>query len=298
MLVLDSVSCTDTFGEPGSPGGASALGFLQGGSNGGYFAVTSADVYCQMAYGRLGQLDWTDPVHVSPGNGIIPPGVLGIRFRNYVAGSVAVVSCGIASLVEPGLTLTSAGVSATAAPAVTTIRKMTPTTVSGSVAPTDLLGLIVAAGALGATGFLRGTIWGDWLNNTGGAVVTPRFQLSLNGIVVIDTSVTATTYNSDATRREWQGVFTIGPKNATNAQEEFLRMAITQGVQAVGASQAGFATGHGMTVGNSGNITWADGGNQSAIDFTAAVPVAFNVINGSAAAGYDTTLRGAILEIL
>lgn len=117
MFVLDSVNCTDAFPQDGSSGGAQII--AQNGSNGGYASVSTHDVYVQLAYmpvdgagRRTGQIEWTPAVHVGPGNIILAAGTYGIRFRNYVAGQVAVVSAGLSEPQEPALQLTSAGVSA------------------------------------------------------------------------------------------------------------------------------------------------------------------------------------------
>lgn len=116
MFVLDSVACADTFPADGSSGGAQII--ASNGSNGGYAAVTGADVMVQLAYavGGPGQglIEWTTPVHVGQGNIILEKGTRGIRFRNYAAGVVATVSAGLSEPIEPALQLTSAGVSSAA----------------------------------------------------------------------------------------------------------------------------------------------------------------------------------------
>lgn len=110
MFVLDSVACADTFPADGAAGGAQLI--AQNGSNGGYFAVTGADVYVQLGFSPDGvTIQWTPQVHVGQGNGILQRGTYGVRFRNYVAGSVATVSAGLSEPQEPSLQLTAAGVS-------------------------------------------------------------------------------------------------------------------------------------------------------------------------------------------
>lgn len=111
MFVLDSVSCTDAFPTDGQSGGAQII--AQNGSNGGYASVITNDVYVQVAYlaAAGGSLEWTPAVHVGPGNIILEKGTRGIRFRNYTAGKVAVVSAGLSEPLEPALQLTSGGVS-------------------------------------------------------------------------------------------------------------------------------------------------------------------------------------------
>lgn len=110
MFVLDSVPCTDAFPADGQAGGAQIV--AQNGSTGGFFTVTGADAYVQLAYQAAAgaSLEWTPPVHVGTGNGILSSGTRGVRFRNYVAGVVATVSAGLSEPLEPPLQLTSAGV--------------------------------------------------------------------------------------------------------------------------------------------------------------------------------------------
>lgn len=110
MLTLDSVACADTF--PANPGAANTASLYPlWGSNGGFAAVTGADVMVQIAFGTNGQPQWSQPVHVAPGNIILAPGTVGVQFRNYVPGSVATVSAALSAPNEPALAPTSAGVS-------------------------------------------------------------------------------------------------------------------------------------------------------------------------------------------
>lgn len=110
MFTLDSVQTTDSFPADGSSGGAMLI--AQAGSNGGYAAVTTADVYVQLAYSPDGgvTLEWTPQVHVAPGNIILEKGTRGIRFKSYTAGTPATVSAGLSEPLEPSLQLASAGV--------------------------------------------------------------------------------------------------------------------------------------------------------------------------------------------
>ena len=85
MKNIDSVSCSDQFSDA-----ASIQFFYNGGSgnpnSGGYFAVAANDVYCALAFGQQGHEQWTNETHVPVGNGILFPGTIGVRFRNYLAG--------------------------------------------------------------------------------------------------------------------------------------------------------------------------------------------------------------------
>jgi hypothetical protein len=82
-------------------------------SNGGYFVVDANDVFMQLQYGGQGQTYWTREVHVPVGNGILQPGTTGIQFRNYVAGSNAVVSAALSEEAEPAIVLTAGGQAST-----------------------------------------------------------------------------------------------------------------------------------------------------------------------------------------
>lgn len=102
MEILDSVACGD---------GYTAAATIEDvwNSNGGYFVVTGNDVFMELQYGSLGQTYYTDEVHVPVGNGILAKGTLGIKFRNYKAGSIATISVGISEGPEPTIILTAGG---------------------------------------------------------------------------------------------------------------------------------------------------------------------------------------------
>lgn len=115
----------------GSSGGAQII--ANNGSSGGYAAISGNDAYVQLAYspsGVFAQLEWTPKFHMAPGNLILAAGTRGIRFQNYVAGKIAIISAGLSEPSEPPIQTTAAGV---ATPSTTVI---TPnTTLPGS--PTD-----------------------------------------------------------------------------------------------------------------------------------------------------------------
>lgn len=111
MFTLDNIACTDTMPADGSSGGAQLI--AANGSNGGFFSVTANDAYVSLGFKQADGLTiaWTPEVHVSAGNGILQRGTYGIRFRNYTAGSVAIVSAGLSEPAEPALQLTAGGIS-------------------------------------------------------------------------------------------------------------------------------------------------------------------------------------------
>ncbi len=192
MFVLDSVAVADTFPTDGQQGGAQIV--AQNGSNGGYAAVTGADVYVQLAYQAApgASLEWTPPVHVAPGNLILAAGTRGIRFRNYVAGQVATVSAGLSEPLEPALQLSSAGV---ATPATTNM----------------VTGIVTGAGAIAAgTGFT--------VNRTGVGVYVIAFtasQFAATPVCLVNAIDATLTLPTPITRS--QNGFTVDMRTAGNA---------------------------------------------------------------------------------
>ncbi len=94
MFAITDINCGDGYTD------AATLGPVFG-SNGGYFLVSGNDAWVQLGYGRQGQWQWMAEAHVAVGNGILTKGTVAIRFRNYVAGSVAAVTAALASAAEP-----------------------------------------------------------------------------------------------------------------------------------------------------------------------------------------------------
>ena len=90
---------------------ACSIQYVYGGK-GGTFAITDADVFYQIQYGRLGAEFWTDEAILQPGGGSIEPGAIGVRFRNAVSGVIATVSARISPPGQPGLTQGFAAVAA------------------------------------------------------------------------------------------------------------------------------------------------------------------------------------------
>lgn len=112
MFILDSVNCGNDYTD------AATISNVYN-SSGGYFAVTGNDAYARLIYGRHGQLLDTAEFHVPIGNGILYPNTVGIKFRNYVAGSVAVVSGALSLPTEPPIALSAGGISTPTAATVT-----------------------------------------------------------------------------------------------------------------------------------------------------------------------------------
>lgn len=191
------------------------------------------------------------------------------------------------------------GVWAAAAP--TTYRKTTAKAVNTTVAATDLLNgeITVAANAMGSTGMLRLTAIGDMLNNSGGAVAPPRFQLLFGGTTIFDTGALGADFaNAAATRRGWRVKVEIF-NTASGAQVCFFKL--DGALNAAASNGVAFTTGEGNYVvvgGSAATVMLADGYNSASVDTTAAKALVLNVINGSASASYETKLTSALVEII
>lgn len=78
-------------------------------SSGGYFIVSDADVYMALQYGNLGSTEWTNPVHVPTGNGILNEGTIGVKFKSYTPNLAATVSAALSAQAEPTFAIGSGG---------------------------------------------------------------------------------------------------------------------------------------------------------------------------------------------
>lgn len=216
MLTLDSVAVADTFPEPGKGG---ALLLEEGGSNGGYFAVTGNDVYVELAYGRQGAIFWTEPVHVSPGNGILQPGTAGVRFRNYTPGQVATVSAGLSSRSEPSLQLTAAGVSSSGVQLPKVLASNgTLVDVVNNAGETDLWAQTIAAGSLGVNDGVLLRLFGD-LKNASGVGRNFSFRILLGGNTLWRSPTAGNGFLASAAgRRPFALELLLGNRNASNSQ--------------------------------------------------------------------------------
>ncbi len=87
-------------------------------SSGGYFSIAGNDAFVELQYGQLGQFNTTNEAPVPVGNGILQAGTTGVRFRNLVAGSPAVVTAALYAEDEPALIITAGGL---ASPSSTTM---------------------------------------------------------------------------------------------------------------------------------------------------------------------------------
>lgn len=179
MIVLDAQAVADTFPLDGTQGGAQMFPAYR--SNGGYFNVVGNPVYIQLAYsaipsGGQGETHWTPPVPFPVGPGILAPGTVGIRFRNYTAGKVATVSGALAEHTEPPVIVTSAGTS-------------TPT-----VSATILTGVINSdASIAGGTGFS--------VVHTGTGIYTVTFTAAFTATPTVQVTML------DTLAGQWQGNF-------------------------------------------------------------------------------------------
>ena len=160
MRVLDGITCTDGYAE------AATIAYVYD-SGGGYFAVSSHDTYAQLQYGKHGFEQWTPEVHVPVGSGILNPGTIGIRFRNYVAGSAAVVSAALSLPTEPTFAIGAGGIATpTPPPTVSGIeiydRATTLASFNTSTAENTLYSKLITGGDMGTDGALRLTLLGYW----------------------------------------------------------------------------------------------------------------------------------------
>jgi len=183
----------------------------------------------------------------------------------------------------------------------TIYRKTTAKVVNTTVATTDLLNgeITVAANIMGATGSLRLTAFGDWVNNSGGSINNPRFALLLGGTTIFDTGASVLSGTS-ATRQPWR-IDVVITNTATGAQVCTFKLA---SAIATGGAAGSFAltTGEGIiyqtTAASSLALMSAEGYNTSAVDTTAARALVLNVTNASASANAETKLSSALVEVI
>lgn len=183
----------------------------------------------------------------------------------------------------------------------TTYRKTTSKTVNTTTTATDLLNgeITIAGGAIGGTGLLRLTAWGDWLDNIGAnTAAPPRFQLLLGGTTLFDTSTSGTAVAS-STRYGWRLVVEIMNAGSAAAQVSNFQLMLVENVS--GATDNAFTTGEGVYHNEAAGllVTKAQAANPSTTVNTAtSAALVLNVINGSANAAYETKLLGAVAEII
>lgn len=183
-------------------------------------------------------------------------------------------------------------------------RKTTAKAVNSIATAVDLLNseITIAAGVMGATGILRFTAYGNWLQNSGGAASQPRFQLLLGGTTILDTGGSGANISSAATRSSWR--LTAHIINATSAsQTADLQLVLGSNLGTGAAIHNAFTVGVGeyQSVYNATNsFTFiAQGSNEGLTVNTAnACALVLNVFNGSASATYETKLSSAYVEII
>jgi len=181
-------------------------------------------------------------------------------------------------------------------------RKATLKTVVNTTAATDLLNaeITVGAGVLGATGVLRLSAWGNWIQNTAGNQSSPRIQLVLGGTTLLDTNLLAAVNASNAGTLPWNLAAVIEAQNATNSQFSLLDFDALE--VAVASAAATFTTGTGLIRSDAAvggyHFLKAKGHNTSALDMTTSKTLVLNVILPVASANYGFTLNGALVEII
>jgi len=188
----------------------------------------------------------------------------------------------------------------------TALKKVTATTISNSVAQTDVLGgLVIPAGAMSATGMTRIRIWGTSSNATGAAQNAVRFQLYLGGLggtLMWDAQTSgATTMGNGGGAIPWDWDIVLYNANATNSQITYGRMQfhhLTSNLTAWLPS-----TGAGLTIAaleNSGGhaFTHTEIRGVAARDTTVAQTLSLGVILPVASASFVLTCDGALLEVL
>lgn len=138
MDVLDAQVVADTFPPDGASGPVALLGPIFD-SNGGYYNVETNPVYAQYAYGVYGAYYWSEPVPIPVGPAILQPGTVGVRFRNYIAGSAAVVSGALSEKGEPSVQITSGGIPTTPTVAELATADISADTSTASAVMVDLV---------------------------------------------------------------------------------------------------------------------------------------------------------------
>lgn len=182
-----------------------------------------------------------------------------------------------------------------------TFRKTAQVVVANTVAETDLLGgtITIPGNTIGVNGFVRVTIHGDWTNNSGVAQAPPRFRFKLGGVALLDTFALGAVMSTAPNRWGWRADILL--QNQGSAVAQFTTMHIvgqmTDGVSAAAVGSIGGLTVAYLTAGGFANYDSIAAAGV-AVDTTAAKLVEFSVINGVANAAYDTTLKGALVEVV
>lgn len=178
-------------------------------------------------------------------------------------------------------------------------RKTAVKAVNTTTGATDLLNaeVTLAAGILGTTGGFELDAWGDWVQNTGGGVVAPRFQLLLGGTTIFDTGVGPST-TSNAGRGNWNLTARILNAGSASAQTAYISFRI-YGPGGFALTQGAFTTGTGFYMAPVATLApgFGDGYTTATVNTAVAAALVLNVINGSGSASYETKLSGATVEV-
>lgn len=180
-------------------------------------------------------------------------------------------------------------------------KKNTTKILNNTVAETDLLNgeITIAANALGATGFLRLTMHGDLLNNTGAAQTVPRFRVKLGATTLMDSSSLGNMTAAGGIRYPWSAEVLLNNQNATNVQYASFKFCLIGGSAGITATTFATGIGYGYVDTASGGVGpfMYQGGGSSAEDTTASKALVVTAVNGVASANYEIVLRSAVAEI-
>jgi hypothetical protein len=179
-------------------------------------------------------------------------------------------------------------------------RKTTAKTVVNTITETDLLNgeFTIDAGAMSTNRMLRLTASGDWINNTGAAVATPRLKLKFGATTVVDSNVLAAAWAAHADRRGWRLIAEIANLGAANAQLVTINMDAYGAVGGTSAA-AGFTIGEGVITTATGISTFKMiGASSGAVDTTTAQTLVLTVTLATANALEDMKLSYAAVELV
>lgn len=189
---------------------------------------------------------------------------------------------------------------------VTTLRKVTNTTVSGTVAETDLLGGALTLVALSTTNVITLDLWGDYVQTVADGTALPILKLKLGATVLFQWQPWSSMLNSKsvATRFGWNYRAVIGNANATNVQHASLIgmwSGLTSSATTAIASTLNVGEGTRSAVGGgagSQGLEHLVAYNTAAVDTSTAQAITFTTTNGTASTPYDITLGGCLVSIL
>lgn len=185
-------------------------------------------------------------------------------------------------------------------------RSTTLTAVANTVTETNLAVGAIAANVLGTDRLARMSAWGDWIQNSGSGLTTPRFKVKLGAgpTTVIDTGATTGDLRAQFAGYGWKLVCEVANRGATNSQLVNFTLSLSYNIGA-GSQMIGgaFATGEGVyesipAVGTTIGTVLAEGFNVSAIDTTASMNLAITTILPTATPTCQIQCYGWIIEIV